>query len=137
MPQVLPSTHNSPETAYVIDDYPFGRTLRCFKRIWVETATKGTKEGQQRVVYQTTNRAVNRDKDSYDSAPMDKPYAWNKPKAGIYGSIQILWIDEETGHVEIAGLGQYPWDNHIKTFMDQFGNDLDEEQRKRVEFVTS
>lgn len=130
--KVLPSTHNSPETAYVIDDYPFGRTIRCFKRVWIETATKGAKKGLQRIVHQTTKKSVNVCKDEYDAAPMDKPHLWNKPKAGTYGKVQIMGIDEETGHLEFDGLGEYPWDEHITKFNEKYGTQLDSEQRDRV-----
>lgn len=132
MPQVLPSTHNTPETAYVIEDYPFGRTLRCFKRMWVETAVKGAKKGLQRVVYQTTTKGVNVCKDEYESAPMDMAHAWNKPKAGTYGVIQIMFIDPDTGYIEIDGLGQYPWEEHVAKFQAKYGDDLDETQAARL-----
>lgn len=31
------SGHTSPETAYVVDDYPYGFRLRCKIRYWIET----------------------------------------------------------------------------------------------------
>lgn len=130
--QVLPSTHNSPETAFVIDDYPFGSRLRCFKRIWVETAVKGAKNRLQRVVYQTTKRAVNHAKDEYSEAPMNSPHLWNKPKAGTYGMIQILFVEDETGHIKVDGLGEYPWGDHIEKFFATYGDQLDDTQRQRV-----
>ena len=34
--QILPGIHISPETAYVIDDYPYGFRLRCRIRYWLE-----------------------------------------------------------------------------------------------------
>ncbi len=37
--------HISPETAYVVEDYPYGYTLRCTIRYWLETATKGSAKG--------------------------------------------------------------------------------------------
>jgi len=44
--------HTDPESAYVVDDYPYGRVLRCKIRYWVETAGKGKAKGQQRFVRQ-------------------------------------------------------------------------------------
>lgn len=35
--------HTSPETAYVVENYPYGG-LRCTKRYWVETAAKGPRK---------------------------------------------------------------------------------------------
>ena len=130
--QVLPSTHNSPETAFVINDYPFGRTVRCFKRIWVETAVKGAKKGQQRIVMQTTKKVVNHAKDEYDAAPINKPHLWNKAKPGVYGLVRIMYIDADTGHVECDGLSEYPWAEHIAKFNDKYGDQLDEGQAARI-----
>jgi len=127
--QVLPSTHNSPESAYVINDYPFGRKLRCFKRVWVERTNKGSKKGCFRVMEQTTKREVNYIKDQYETAPVDKPELWNKPKAGRYGLLKILYIDPETGYVERSGLMEFPWNEHILKFNAMFGEYLDEFQK--------
>jgi hypothetical protein len=85
------SGHVSPETAYVIQDYPYGRTLRCKKRVWIETATKGAKKHQCRMVYQTTN-------------PKQHGEPWNKQKNGGYYDYLMLFIDPETGYLECAGI---------------------------------
>ena len=89
-PTVL-SGHISPETAYVIGDYPYGRTLRCKKRVWLETTTKGAKQHQIRMVYQTTN-------------PKYEGEVWNKPKAESYYDYLLLYVDPETGYLKSAGL---------------------------------
>ncbi len=81
--------HTSPETAYVVQDYPYGFRLRCKIRYWVET----TKHGQ-RVVSQTTNPKVNGE-------------VWNKPKPSTYSAIRVLYIEDSTGHVENAALNLY------------------------------
>ena len=58
------SGHNDPESAYVVEDYPYGFRLRTTIRYWVET-----KKGHgQRFVSQTMNP-----KKTYEH--------WNKPKA--------------------------------------------------------
>jgi hypothetical protein len=81
--------HDSTETAYMIDDYPYSFTLRCRMRVWIES-----KKGHgQRVVSQTTNPK--------------KGDTWNKPKAGIYHTIALMYLDELTGHVEFAALSLY------------------------------
>lgn len=84
--------HVSPETAYVIGDYPHGRRLRCKKRIWVETATKGAKKGDQRSVYQTTN-------------PRVPGEVWQNPHAGQYSPLVFLYQDSDTGHVKTFHTG--------------------------------
>ena len=48
---VLPSTHNSLETAY-LQDWSFGRR-RCIRAIWIETNKRG-----QRACYATSNRGL-------------------------------------------------------------------------------
>ena len=121
--QVLASTHNSPESAFIIDDYPTGRTLRCFKRIWVETGTKGAGKGLQRICYQTTVKYVNHNKENYPSAPMQDAHLWNKVKAGVYGGIKILYVDAESGHVECDGLSQHAWPEHIAEFKRKVRNE--------------
>lgn len=71
--------HDSAETAYLVEDYPYGYSLRCQIRYWIETAQKGVKKGQQRVVSQTTNPKKND--------------MWNKPKAGTYNLMAGLYLD--------------------------------------------
>lgn len=75
--------HVSPETAYVVNDYPYGFRLRCKIRYWVESHPK---KGH-RVVTQTTN-------------PKVKDEVWNKPKASTYSAVfRGLYLDDE-GHVQ-------------------------------------
>lgn len=104
--------HTSPETAYVVDDYPYGFRLRCKIRYWIET-----KPGfGQRFVSQTTN-------------PKKPGEVWNKPKAGTYSMVRVMYIDENTGHVETAALSPYADAAAIKRFSDDF-HGLDEYQRR-------
>ncbi|MEW9530651.1 hypothetical protein [Microbispora sp. NPDC049125] len=88
-PVTLLKGHISEETAYVVDDYPFGFRLRCKIRYWVETAAKG----QQRVVSQTTN-------------PKRPGEVWNKPKPGIYATMAFLYL-APNGHVQWAYISKY------------------------------
>lgn len=80
--------HISPETAYVVPDYPYGFRLRCQIRYWVETNKRG-----QRVVSQTSN-------------PKKEGLVWNKPKASTYANIRVLYLDEQ-GYVQNAILTYY------------------------------
>lgn len=73
------SGHVSPETAYVVKDYPYGFRLRCKIRYWLESdAKKGT-----RLVSQTTNPKA--------SAIQD---IWNKPKKSTYAAFGVLFLDD-------------------------------------------
>ena len=73
--------HVGPDTAYLVEDYPYGYTLRCQIRYWVETATKGAAKGQQRFMSQTTN-------------PKKPGEPWNKPKASTYTSLVVMYLDD-------------------------------------------
>lgn len=86
--------HTTPETAYNVDDYPYGRTLRCKIRYWVETATKGSGKGQSRPMRQTTDARR-------DNIP------WNKPKAGTYSDMVFLYLDTRNNHVRFWAIGHY------------------------------
>ncbi|MEU7905865.1 hypothetical protein [Actinoplanes sp. NPDC049118] len=85
--------HTSPETAYEVDDYPYGFRLRCRIRYWVETATKGAKKGRQRFMSQTTNPKV-------DGEP------WNKPKGSTYDLMTFMYLDDQD-HVHHFGVSEY------------------------------
>ena len=83
--------HTSPETAYLVDDYPYGRVLRCSIRYWVETASKGAKKGHQRFVSQTTN-------------PKKPGDPWNKPHGDTYDLMTFMYLNHED-HVKHLGVG--------------------------------
>lgn len=79
---VLGAHHTSPETAYVVDDYPYGRRVRTQKRYWIESNKNG-----QRVMTQTKNPRTGQ---------------WNKPDASTYELVQLLKFDEK-GHLVHGG----------------------------------
>lgn len=81
--------HTSPETAYVVNDYPYGYRLRCKIRYWLETADKGTRKGKTRLVSQTTNPKA-----------AGIVTVWNKPKCGTYSryGLVVMCLNGE-GHV--------------------------------------
>lgn len=92
------SGHTSPDTAYVVEDYPYGFRLRCQMRYWLET-----KRGHgQRLVSQTSN-------------PKRPGLVWNKPKASTYTIVLAMYLDA-AGHVQTASV-DYPRDEDaITTF---------------------
>ena len=65
--------HDSQETAYIIESYPYGRE-RTKKAIWIET----NKKGEQREVYCTLNPKSNR---------------WNNAKKSTYADAIYLYKD--------------------------------------------
>ncbi len=77
MPYTVLHNHTSPDSAYVVDDYPYGFRLRCKIRYWIET-----REGYgQRFMSQTSNPKHN------DS--------WNKPKGGTYTTFLLMVLDDQ------------------------------------------
>lgn len=107
--------HISPETAYVVDDYPYGYRLRTQIRYWIET----TKHGQ-RFVSQTLN---------------PKTGAWNKPKAGTYDPIKVMTLNPENGHVETARLDFNDDEEKIVKFETEHAAALDERAHKIIKHI--
>ena len=88
--------HTDADTAYVVDDYPYGFRLRTQIRYWIET-----KNGHgQRMVSQTLNPKTGR---------------WNKPKPSTYSTVRTLML-EDNGHVESRGLGTWATEEQIAAF---------------------
>jgi len=97
------SGHTSPETAFVVSDYPYGFRLRCKIRYWLESNNKGT-----RFWSQTTN-------------PKRESEVWNKPKASTYIEISgVMYLDEKE-HVQWAGIGMYSEAEECQKFLDTYG----------------
>ena len=83
--------HTSKETAYLVNDHPYGSGLRCRIRYWLETAIGGEKKGATRFMAQTTNPRV-----------IGEP--WNKPKASTYHhGVFVMYLDEKS-HVQWIAL---------------------------------
>lgn len=107
------------ENALVQDDYPWGRKLRCQRRVWVETASKGSKKGQQRFMAQTEN---------------PKTFRWCTPKASIYSDVIVLYLDEKK-HVKQACLHLYTKPEEIASFVEMFGEHLTDAQWKSIKVL--
>jgi len=96
--------HTSPETAYLVDDYPYGRRVRCRIRYWIETvANKG-----DRFVSQTENPNTLR---------------WNAPKKSTYVPVGIMFLDEK-GHVVWDALSTWASARAIEAFRAAGGDNL-------------
>lgn len=99
--------HFSPETAYVVDDYPYGFRLRCKIRYWLETNKHGT-----RLVSATTN-------------PKREGEVWNKPKASTYAKFGGCMYLDENDHVTWSGLTEYTDAAEAKAWVETYGAGLD------------
>jgi hypothetical protein len=102
--------HYSPETAYVVEDYPYGFRLRCKIRYWLEVNNKGT-----RLWSQTTNPK--------------RGDIWNTPKSSTYSLFGAMYLDEEN-HVQWNGLSLYDG-NKAQAYLDTYGEGLTEVQQAR------
>lgn len=91
-------THTTPETAYVVEGYPWGFRLKTTIRYWVES--KDAKNGGQRFVSQTIN---------------PKTGKWCAPKPTTYSPITIMFLDEKN-HVSYECLRFNDDENRVKRF---------------------
>lgn len=109
--QIL-SGHVSPETAFVVDDYPYGFRLRCKIRYWLEY-----KPGKgHRFWSQTSNPK--------------RGHVWNKPKASTFQRFAGAMFLDDKGHVAWTGLNEY---DDVKTCVDwrnQFGASMQPEAQE-------
>lgn len=97
------SGHVSPETAFVVEDYPYGFRLRCKIRYWLECSpSKGV-----RFVSQTTNPKVAGER-------------WNKPKASTYCRFGGAMYLDEKEHVQWTGLSEYCDAEKAQEWRDQY-----------------
>ena len=101
--------HVSPETAYVVADYPYGFKLRCKIRFWLEFKPKlGF-----RLVSQTTN-------------PKRAGESWNKPKASTYYRFGACMYLDAGGHVKVSGLSEYCSGAEAQAWADTYGEGVPE-----------
>ena len=109
--------HTSPETAYVVADYPYGYRLRTQIRYWLETR----KGYGQRLMSQTLN---------------PKTGQWNKPKAGTYNVLAVMVLDDQE-HVALDVLRSGGWDDEAKVqaFETQHTEALGEYEHRAIKYV--
>lgn len=93
--------HTNEETAYLVDDYPYGFRLRTQIRYWIET----TKHGD-RFCSQTLNPKTGR---------------WNKPKKSTYSAVGVMFLNEDN-HVKWTGFSLgWTKEEQINAFVEKIG----------------
>ena len=107
--------HDSEETAYLIEDYPYGRRLRCMKRVWIETNKRG-----QRLVSQTSNPK--------------RDHRWNKPKRSTYSTLLVMYLDEQD-HVACSALTAYSSLEEVQAFGERYGAGFTAHQQREWEVL--
>ena len=108
--------HNSPDTAYVVNDYPYGFRLRCKIRYWLEENKRGA-----RFVSQTTNPKI------------EGREVWNKPKASTYALIAGCMYLNEEGHTQWTGLNEYTDAKEAEDWYNTYKDGLSEQSRINAE----
>jgi hypothetical protein len=111
--------HTSPETAYVVDDYPYGFRLRCSIRYWLEYK----KSHGYRFVSQTSN-------------PKKPGTVWNKPKAGTYVPFAVMVLDTEN-HVTYhsAQAGGWTEDATLDAIIEHYAPALTEDHLRELRYI--
>lgn len=110
-------SHTSPETAYVVSDYPWGFRLRTTIRYWIES--KDAKNGGQRFMSQTINPKTNQ---------------WCKPKASTYSPIAVMYLDENE-HVQYTCLRHNDGQERIDSFKETHVANLTEFQKASLKEI--
>lgn len=113
--QLLPNTHVSPETAYVVDDYPYGFRLRCKIRYWLDISPKHG----ARLMSQTSN-------------PKVAGLVWNKPKGSTYCKFAGAMYLDENNHVQWTGLHEYVEHEKVAPWIETYGAAVPESIRDRM-----
>jgi len=108
--------HTTAETAYVVDDYPYGFRLRCKIRYWLEYAPK---KGF-RLCSQTTNPKL-----AYEK--------WNAPKKSTYLLLAVMGLDEE-GHVSWTGVSPYEY-SKLVAFGEAYSASFNAEQKATYDLM--
>jgi hypothetical protein len=106
--------HTSPDTAYVVDDYPFGFRLRCKIRYWLEYKPNHG----FRLMSQTTNPK--------------RGDIWNKPKASTYCKFGGAMYLDDKDHVQWTGLSEYSDGARAKAFQDTYSAAVPEAGRNTL-----
>ena len=99
--------HTSPETAYVVDNYPYGG-YRTKMRYWIEHS----KRNGDRFCRQSLNPKTDK---------------WNKPKKSTYSGVMVMTLDEK-GHVTTESLHYGDKEPKIQLFMDNYKLTKEQEQ---------
>lgn len=83
--------HTSPETALVVEDWPYGRQLRCKMRFWLEHK----KKMGFRLCSQSTN-------------PTKAGEVWNKPHCSTYSALAVM-VQYDKDEAVAAGVRSISW----------------------------
>lgn len=113
----LPNPQPTEDNPHVIEDYPYGFTLRCKMRVWVEY-----REGfGYRYFSQTSN-------------PKKDNLVWNKPKHGTYNPFPIIVGTDDEGHTTHTAMHGYMEKDEMEKWLAEYGHCLTEDQKKAIHY---
>jgi hypothetical protein len=104
--------HTTAETSVSVDDYPYSGTWTTMQ-YWVETAEKGAKKDQQRLVTRTLNPKTGR---------------WNKPRLGVYVYGMFL-VRYENGHIDAVVEPRWGYIEWVRFWLTGIWEHLNESER--------
>lgn len=107
--------HVSPDTAYVVSDYPYGFRLRCQIRYWLEYR----KAHGFRFASQTTNPK--------------RGNVWNAARFSTYHRFGAAMFLDDAGHVQYSGLTEYTDGAEASAWLATYGAGVPEEHRNVTE----
>lgn len=107
--------HTSPETAFVVNDYPYGFRLRCKIRYWLEF---NPKRGA-RFWSQTTN-------------PKHAVEVWNKPKSSTFSAFGGAMYLNDEGQCTWTGAHEYMDCAQLVAWRDTYGATMPDDAQKRL-----
>lgn len=111
--------HTSEETSYLVNDYPYGRKVRCRIRYWLESNNNGV-----RFVSQTEN---------------PKTLHWNAPKKSTYAKIDGHMYLDEKEYVQWACITEYSDAKDVLAYIQDFGMNkaLEHWVRMKIAYVSA
>ena len=113
---IIKEKHTNEENALIVDNYPYGFTLRTKIKYWVETTKRG-----DRFVSQTLNPKTNK---------------WNKPKLSTYKAVMVLIKKKENEHISYIGLYPTTDKEEITKFLEITKDyDLSEPQKEQLRIL--
>ena len=110
--KILPPVHDE-KNPLVQSDYPYG-SLRCERRIWIETNKKGS-----RFCSQTVNPKTGR---------------VNAPHKSTYSAYMVL-VEEDNGHVNPRSIGLYRGSEDLTAFLTENQDGLTAAQIQEIQKV--
>ncbi len=112
--------HTSEETAYLIEDYPWGFKLRTQVKTWIEHKPNFGFRKSTRTLNPKTNK-------------------WCKPKHSTYAPFMVLVIEEEgdenPGHIGSRSIGYWSELEKCEEFLNKYGDCLPEKSKYDLEKI--